>query len=119
MNDKWNDIINDPSDHINEQMLMDYLEGKLSAEEKHRVEMMMADSGFIDDALEGLSGMKDKQKIAMILHELNTHLHSNTSKKRKKYNLLIPDQQTLTIASIITILILVVMAFVIYKMIQG
>ncbi|HLO82396.1 MAG TPA: hypothetical protein VK166_15635 [Chitinophagaceae bacterium] len=118
MNDKWNDIINDPSDHIDEQMLMDYLEGKLSPDEKHRVELMMAESGFIDDAVDGLSGMKDKQKIATILHELNSQLHSKTAKKRKKYNLLIPDQQTLTIASLVTILLLVVVGFVIYKMMQ-
>jgi hypothetical protein len=119
MNDKWNDIINDPPDHIDEQMLMDYLEGRLTPEERHKVEIMMAESGFIDDALEGLSGMKDKQKIAIILQDLNSQLHHRTTKKRKKFNLLIPDQQTLTIASIVTILILVVMAFVIYKMMQG
>lgn len=119
MNHNWNDIINDPSDHIDEQMLMDYLEGRLTPEEKHRVEIMMAESGFIDDAVDGLSGMKDKQKIATILHELNAQLQNKTSKRKKKYNLLIPDQQTLTIASIVTILILAVMAFVIYKMMQS
>ncbi len=119
MNDKWNDIISNPSDHIDEQMLMDYLEGKLSPEEKHRVELMMAESGFIDDAVDGLSGMKDKQKIATILHELNGQLHSKTAKNRKKYNLLIPDQQTLTIATLVTILLLVVIGFVIYKMMQS
>jgi hypothetical protein len=119
MNHNWNDIINEHSDHIDEQMLMDYLEGRLTPEEKHRVEIIMAESGFIDDAVEGLSGMKDKQKIATILQELNTQLHNKTSTRKKKYNLLIPDQQTLTIASIVTILILVVMAFVIYKMMQS
>jgi uncharacterized membrane protein YvbJ len=50
---------------------------------------------------------------------LNAQLHTKTSQKRKKYNQLIPDQQTLTIASIVTILLLVVIAFVIYKMMQG
>jgi hypothetical protein len=119
MNDKWNDIINDPSADLNEKMLMDYLEGKLNAEERHRVERLMSDSGFIDDAVEGLSGMKDKQKIATILHQLNTQLHAKTVKKRKKYNQLIPDQQTLTIATMVTILLLVVIAFVIFKMMQG
>ncbi len=116
MNDKWNDIIKTPSTDLDENLLMDYLEGRLTAEEKHRVEKMMTDSGFIDDAMEGLSGMKDKQKIAIILQELNAQLHSRTVKKRKKYNQLIPDQQTLTIVSIVTVLLLVVIAFVIFKM---
>lgn len=119
MNDKWNDIINDPSADLNENLLIDYLEGKLGPDEKHRVEKLMAESGFVNDAVEGLSGMKDKQKIATILQQLNAQLHTKTSKKRKKYNQLIPDQQTLTIASIVTILLLVVIAFVIFKMMQG
>jgi anti-sigma factor RsiW len=119
MKDKWNDIINQPSEHLNEQILMDYLEGKLSPEEQHRVELMMSESGFVDDAVEGLAAMKDKQKIATILHELNSQLHQKTRKKARKYNVLIPDQQTLTVASIITILLLAVIAFVIFKMIQN
>ena len=119
MKSKWNDIINDPPADVNEKMLMDYLGGKLDEEEKHHVEKLMADSGFINDAVEGLSEMKDKQKIATVLQQLNAQLHTKTSQKRKKYNQLIPDQQTLTIASIVTILLLVVIAFVIYKMMQG
>jgi anti-sigma factor RsiW len=119
MKDKWNDIINHTSDHIDEQMLMDYLEGRLSPEEKHRVEFLMSESGFVDDAIEGLAAMKDKQKIATILHELNSKLHQKTMKKVRKYNVLIPDQQTLTIASIITILLLAVIAFVVFKMMQN
>jgi hypothetical protein len=119
MKDKWNDIVNQPSEQINEKMLMDYLEGNLSPEEKRKVELIMSESGFVDDAVEGLASMKDKQKIATILHELNSQLHQKTKKKATKYNVLIPDQQTLTIASIITVLLLAVIAFVIYKMMQG
>ena len=119
MKDKWNDIINQASDPIDEQMLMDYLEGRLSPEEKHRVELIMSESGFVDDAMEGLAAMKDKQKIAAILHELNSQLHQKTRKKSPKFNVLIPDQQTLTIASIITILLLAIIAFVIFKMMQS
>lgn len=119
MNDKWNDIVNDSFEQIDEKMLMDYLEGRLSPEEKRRVELMMSESGFIDDAVDGLSGMKDKQKIATILQELNSQLHRKTAKKPRKFNVLIPDQQTLTIAAIVTVLLLVIIAFVIYKMMQS
>jgi hypothetical protein len=119
MNHKWNDIVNDLSDNIDEQMLMDYLEGKLTPEEQRRVERLMSESGFVDDAIDGLSQLKDKQKIALILHELNAKLQVKAKKRRRKYNQLIPDQQTLTIASIVIILLLVVIAFVIYKMMQS
>ena len=115
MNDKWHDILN-KSGQINEQKLMDYMQGRLSPEEAHEVEKLMADSGFINDAVEGLSEMKDKQKIATILQELNGQLNAKIRQKAKKKALLIPDQLTLTIAATITVLILVVIAYVIYRM---
>jgi anti-sigma factor RsiW len=116
MRDKWDDIMDDAKQLPDERQLMDYLEGRLNAEEKHRVEKMMATSGFLDDAVEGLGEMKDKQRIAAILQELNGKLHQKTQKKRKRFNLLIPDQQTLTIVAIVTILILVLLGFVLFKM---
>lgn len=119
MKDKWNDIVNDHSTDLNEIMLLDYLEGKLNEEETHHVEKMMADSAFVNDAVEGLSGMKDKQKIATVLQQLNAQLPSNKNRKKKQFNQLIPNQQTLTIASIVMILLLVVIAFVIFKMMQA
>jgi len=63
-----------------------------------------------------LSEMKDKQKIASILQELNGHLNTKVKQKSKKNKLLIPDQLTLTIATTITILLLIVIGYVIYRM---
>lgn len=115
MNDKWHDILNQ-SGHINEQKLMDYLQGKLSPEESHDVEKLMVDSGFINDAVEGLSEIKDKQKIATILLEINGHLSKKIHRDTKKNKLMIPDQFTLTIAATVTVLLLIVIAYVIYRM---
>jgi len=115
MNDKWHDILN-KSGQITEQKLMDYLEGRLSPDDAHEVEKLMVDSGFLDDAVEGLSQMKDKQKIAGILQELNGHLKTRTKPKKKKNLLIIPDQLTLAVATTITVLLLIVIAYVIYRM---
>ena len=62
MSENWLDILSKNS-NIDQQKLLDYLEGKLSEEERHEVEKLMADSDFINDAVEGLENMKDKQKI--------------------------------------------------------
>ena len=115
MNDKWHDILN-KSGQITEQKLMDYLEGRLSPDDAHEVEKLMVDSGFLDDAVEGLSQMKDKQKIAGILQELNGQLKTKTRLKKKKNLLIIPDQLTPAVASTITVLLLIVIAYVIYRM---
>ena len=79
---------------------------------------MMTESGFLNEAMEGLSDMKDKQRIATILHELNSKLQVKTQKQKRKYQPLFPNQQTLTLVVLITILLLVILGFVIYKMSQ-
>ena len=101
MKGNMEDIVNSSSDRVDEQKLMDYLEGKLSPEQAHEVEAMMAESGFLDDAVDGLSSMKDKQRIAMILQELNSKLHVKTQQQKRKFTPLIPDQKTLTIVALI------------------
>ena len=118
MNDKMRDIIHGTDGQVDERMLMDYLEGKLNKEQAHEVEQKMADSGFLNDAVEGLSGMKDKQRVATILHELNSKLQVKTQKQKRKYQPLLPSQQTLTLVVLITILLLVTLGFVIFKMSQ-
>jgi hypothetical protein len=113
------DIMNGSSSNLDEQVLMDYLEGKLAPEKVHEVEKMMANSGFLDDAVEGLSQMKDKQRIASVLQELNSKLHTKTQMQKKKFSPYLPGQQTMTMVVLITILLLVTLAFVIYKMSQS
>jgi CHASE3 domain sensor protein len=115
MNDKWQDILQ-KTGQISEQKLMDYLEGRLTPEESHEVEKLMADSGFIDDAVEGLSEMKDKQKIAVILQELNGQLKTRIRQKTKRNKLLLPDQLTLAVVTTVTVLFLIIIAYVIYRM---
>jgi len=112
------DIMNSSSGRLDEQKLMDYLQGKLSPDQAHEVEKMMADSGFLDDAVEGLSSMKDKQRIATILSELNSKLQTKTHQQKKKFTPLIPDTRTLALVALITILLLIIIGFVLFKMVQ-
>lgn len=115
MKANWQEILAQKS-QLDPQKLMDYLEGKLGEKEKHDVESMLADSAFMDDALEGLGQMKDKQKIASILHELNTQLHKNAKARnrwsvRKKF----PFPFWLLFTTV-TIILLIILAYIIYKM---
>lgn len=104
---------------VGEQQLMDYLDGRLSPEQAHEVERLMAESGFLDDAVEGLSGMKDKQRVAGILRELNRNLQVKVRKQRHRKTHLLPGQQTITIIALLAILALVTLAYVIFRMYQG
>jgi len=115
MTDKWKDILTQKS-ALDPQKLMDYLEGKLSDKEKHEVESVLADSAFMDDAAEGLNEMKDKQKIASILFELNSQLHKKTQQRRKlQFSNRLPFPGWL-IFTTVTVILLSVLAYIIYRM---
>ena len=61
MNKDLLNILSNSSKDIDNQQLMDYLAGKLSEEDKHAVEMKLADNDFMNDAVEGLEEVKDKR----------------------------------------------------------
>lgn len=116
MKGNLNDILKGSGGDLDEQQLMDYLQGKLDPGQAHEVERKMADSGFLNDAVEGLSDMKDKQRIATILQELNSKLPTKTRKQRRKYSPLLPDQKTLTLVLLLAVLLLVTLGYVIFRM---
>lgn len=115
MKTKWQDILGQHA-QMDPQKLMDYLEGKLSDQEKHEVEAMLADSAFMDDALEGLGQVKDKQKIAAILQELNTQLKRNAKEKNRRRAMRQPGFPGWLLFATVTIILLVILAYIIYKM---
>ncbi len=70
--------------NIEEQRLLQYLEGKLSSEEAHTFEKEMADSALLNDAVEGLQQLKDNIKINNYVDELNKQLKQYTASKKKR-----------------------------------
>ena len=65
-----------------ENELIQYLQENLSPEEMHEIEMQMAESAFVNDAVEGLQAFQDKKNIAKLIQELNQELLKKTSKNR-------------------------------------
>ena len=101
---------------VSEQQLLDYLNGRLSAEEQHEIEMRLAEHELLSDAEEGLAMIKDKEQIDAITAQLNTALTEQLKKRRKRKRRELPNQ-SLLIATTFIILVLIVIAFmVIYKM---
>ncbi|GEP88569.1 Putative zinc-finger [Chitinophaga terrae (ex Kim and Jung 2007)] len=73
MNEHFNDIFvttGCPS----QQQLLDYVQGKLSAAEQHEVEMHLADCELCSEAIEGLSAIKEKEKIPGWIIEMKWNL---------------------------------------------
>ena len=114
MNDDLLNILSNSNKDINNQKLMDYLSGKLSADEKHNFEKALVDSEMMNDAVEGLEKFKNKD-VSALVEQLNTNLHKQLEKKKsKKLKRKIKDLPWLYL-SIILILIIILISFLVIK----
>ena len=82
-NDLLNILTNSNKD-IDNQKLMDYVSGKLSGKEKHEIEKLIIDSEFLNDAVEGLGNIQDKQKLQEYIEQLNKGLRNHLEKKKMR-----------------------------------
>lgn len=119
MSDKLKDILSHLSTEVDQETLLKYLEGRLSDEQKHELEKRMLDSEFTDDAMEGLQGIKNKERISSLVDQLNRDLHKKLDKKKKRREKLkFKDQPWLYIAIVIILLLIVLSYIVVQRMLQ-
>lgn len=115
MNHELKNILSNSSKDIDNQKLMDYLSGKLSGEEKHELEKEMADSDFINDAVEGLEDVKNKKDLSLLVEQLNADLHKQLDKKKKRKEKRAWKDQPWVYLAIILLLALTVICFIVIK----
>ena len=107
-------------DALNEKKMMQYLQGNLPEEELHAIEKQMADSDFINDAIEGLQKFKRPQQIDQYVNQLNHQLQKQTAlKKRRKEKRRLKKDEWITITIIVVLLISMLGYFVISKLRNG
>ena len=82
MQENLKDILSNLSTEIDQETLLLYLQGKLSAEQQHEVEKKMVDNEFAGDALEGLQKIKDQKRLQAIVDGLNHNLRKKTDQKK-------------------------------------
>lgn len=119
MSDNLKDILSNLNPEVDQETLMLYLQGKLSAEKQHEVEQQMMDGDFESDALEGLQGVKDKQRLMGIVDQLNYDLKKKTQKRRmRSERLKIKSDPSLWIAIVIFLLLIVISYFIIHRLLN-
>ena len=115
MDDKLLNILSNSNKDIDNQKLMDYLSAKLSAEEKHEIEKQMADSDFVNDAVEGLEDVKNKKDLSFFVEQINADLHKQLEKKKtRKQKRRLKDQPWIYLA-IVLLLLLIIICFIVIK----
>jgi flagellar capping protein FliD len=105
--------------NIEEQKLIQYLEGNLSSEEAHAFEQQMADSALLNDAVEGLQQMNDNNKINQYVDDLNKQLKQYTSSKKKRRVNYKSQFNFWAIVAIVLILTLSVIAYLVLHKIRS
>jgi anti-sigma factor RsiW len=107
-----NDIWNSGKGKLPEDMLQAYLEGRLSAEEKRKVELWLSEEGMESDATEGLKELpaSETQKI---VGKLNANLNKTLTAKRKRRAKAIKENKWGWIAVIVILLLCLLAYFII------
>jgi len=119
MSESLKDILSNLNPDIDQETLLLYLQGKLSAEQQHEVEKQMMDNDFELDALEGLEGFKDKKKLQGVLDQLNYDLKQKTLKKKRRRGKLELSVDPWILVTVLIVLILVIISFfIIHRYLQ-
>lgn len=116
MNERWKDIIDQSKDRIDPRMMIDYVEGRLSDEERHQVERILVDGSFEQDAVEGLFAMENRDRLPTIINQLQLDLSKKTRTRKKKLEAFSHHPQLLTLTTTILILLLAILGYVLYRM---
>ncbi|RYZ29819.1 MAG: hypothetical protein EOO10_05035 [Chitinophagaceae bacterium] len=119
MNDNLKDILSNLHSEVDQETLLKYLQGKLSAEEQHEVEKNTLDDDFEADALEGLQDFANKAKIAGLVDQLNQELKKKTEKKNKRVHKRAVTIEPWLLITIVLILLIAVISFFIIRRMTG
>ena len=118
MNPDLKDILSNLNPEIDQETLLLYLQGKLSAQQQHEVEKQLIDDELQSDALEGLEKFSDKKKLEALIHQLNYDLKKKSAQKnaRKKQELKLDSWLIVTVVIILFLIIL--SFFIIHRYLQ-
>ncbi len=83
MNDHFTDIFTETACPTQDQLLA-YVQGKLSPEERHEVELHLADCELCSEAVEGLSAIREKEQIPAWLRQAKWNVLQKLRRKNRK-----------------------------------
>ena len=115
MNNDLLNILSNSNKDIDNQQLMDYLSGQLTGEQQHAVERSMADSEFMNDAVEGLQNIPNQKDLQTYVDELNTALQKSMQKKKQRRQKRRLKDEPWAYVAVILILLLCVIAYVLVR----
>jgi hypothetical protein len=119
MSENLKDILSHLSPEIDQETLLLYLQDKLSVEKRHEVEKKLLENEFAGEAAEGLQQFKSKEKLTLLVDQLNHELKARLQKiKKRKEKIHLKEHPWLYLAVIIIILLIIISYFVIQRLLE-
>src|SRR5687768_10692818 len=112
MREELLNILSDSNKDIDNQKLMDYISGKLNAEQKHEVEKWMIDNPFFNEAVEGLQGA-DAGKVSISVGEINAVLRKYLKQKKARREKSFFPLNLWTLVAVLFVLVLAVLVYLV------
>jgi hypothetical protein len=113
MKENLKDILSNLHSEVDQEMLLKYLQGHLTAIQQHEVEKNLLDDPFEADAMEGLENMHDKSQLSEFVEQLNCDLKKKTSRKKNWLFKRDAKLEPWLLLAIVLILLLVVIGFIV------
>lgn len=120
MKDNLKDILSNLNPDIDQETLLLYLQGKLSAEKQHELEMQMLENDFEADAVEGLQNLPNTQNVSYLVEQLNRDLRKKTAqKKSRREKLRLKSDPWIWVSILIILLLIVISYLIIHQYLKG
>lgn len=115
MSEDLTNILSNNSNEVDEQKLVEYLNGKLSPEESQKIERLINEPGLLKDAVQGLQQFQNKDHLPLFVDHLNRNLHTLLlTKKQRRHKRRFKNEQWIYIAVII-VLSLIILGFMVIR----
>ena len=109
-----------PQQNEEQEKLLDYIHENMSDEDRHEFEKSNDQDDFLNDAVEGLEGFKSKERLKILVQQMNIDLKKQVSKnKSRKDKRTFRDQPWIYYTIILLLLLIIISYMVIKKMNQG
>lgn len=112
MDENLKDILSNLNPEVDQETLLLYLQGKLTAQQQHEVEKKLIDADFESEAMEGLQQVNDK-KLGLVVDQLNRELRKRTEKKQQLKRKMQLRLEPWLIITVVAILVLIVISYLI------
>jgi hypothetical protein len=115
MKENLKDILAHLNPDVDQEILIQYLQGDLTNEKQHEVEKQLLEGDFESEALEGLQAFKQKPDIRLLVEQLNYDLKKKTVKRKQRRQKLDIKVNPWLWITILILLMLIVISYIIVR----